>query len=301
MESSPTPTSTTYCVSRSRGKHPGESTFKARLREKRRSKGLRIHSSDESEPEDELESGAVIMHQLYNRKVVLYPDNTVVKFGKRTDLGEVAALRVAADAGLPVPHVRDTSTSSDGQRRISMGFIQGKTLDKLWSDMSVEQKKDFASQLRGLIEKMRSVPAPPNYIGGCDGIEIRDTRSFSTFHAPACCDKNAFNEFLILNLLERIPPVMRTAFSRQLQTGHRIVLSHCDLAPGNIIVKDGKIEGLIDWEVAGWCPEYWEYVKFFDCFSAGHDWKHYAGDIFPELYHEELVLFQAMSPWQKFA
>ena len=38
------------------------------------------------------------------------------------------------------------------------------------------------------------------------------------------------------------------------------VLSHCDLAPRNILVDGGKITGIIDWEFAGWYPEYWEYA-----------------------------------------
>lgn len=29
----------------------------------------------------------------------------------------------------------------------------------------------------------------------------------------------------------------------------------------NILVEGGRITGIIDWEYAGWYPEYWEYVK----------------------------------------
>lgn len=36
------------------------------------------------------------------------------------------------------------------------------------------------------------------------------------------------------------------------------MFSHNDLAPRNTIVDDGRIEGLLDWEVAGWFPEYGE-------------------------------------------
>jgi thiamine kinase-like enzyme len=56
---------------------------------------------------------------------------------------------------------------------------------------------------------------------------------------------------------------MRAALAQRLRTDHRPVLSHCDLVPGNIIIKDGKIAGILDGEEGGWYPEYWEYVKFF--------------------------------------
>lgn len=33
------------------------------------------------------------------------------------------------------------------------------------------------------------------------------------------------------------------------------------ISPQNILVENGHISGIIDWEQAGWYPEYWEYVK----------------------------------------
>lgn len=314
MDNSQTPTSATYAVSRSRGKQPGESLYNAKLRAMRKAKG-QARSSDESESEDETEPGrsaqrvperprcltngigAVVLHKMFNRKVVLHPDNTVVKSGKRIAAGEAEALRVAAHAGVPAPCVHDVHTTADGQRHIRMDYVQGQPLDKLWPDMSAEQRKDMARQLREIVEKMRSVAPPPNLIGACDGTEIRDTRVYFTYHSPPCRDEAAFNEFLLSALYENVPPLVREAFSRRLRTDHRIVLSHCDLAPRNILVRDGEIKGLVDWEDSGWYPEYWEYVKFFQR-TADKEWKQYAEDIFPELYHDELVDFIAISKWQ---
>jgi aminoglycoside phosphotransferase (APT) family kinase protein len=42
-----------------------------------------------------------------------------------------------------------------------------------------------------------------------------------------------------------------------------IVLAHADFRPANIIVKKGHVTGIIDWEMAGWYPEHWEFVKAF--------------------------------------
>lgn len=47
---------------------------------------------------------------------------------------------------------------------------------------------------------------------------------------------------------------------------HRIVLSHGDLNPKNIILLDERdgsvsISGIIDWEMGGWYPEYWDALK----------------------------------------
>lgn len=40
------------------------------------------------------------------------------------------------------------------------------------------------------------------------------------------------------------------------------VFTHADLNLRNILVdENGKISGIVDWECAGWYPEYWEYTK----------------------------------------
>ena len=40
---------------------------------------------------------------------------------------------------------------------------------------------------------------------------------------------------------------------------HAVVFTHGDLNPHNILVSpDGHVCGIIDWESAGWLPEYWE-------------------------------------------
>lgn len=240
--------------------------------------------------------GIKVLHKMFNRKVVLHSDGTVMKSGKRIVVGEADALKVAARAGISAPQVLDTVSTSDGHS-IRMSYIPGQSLDTLWLDMTVAEKRELAQQLRAIIQQMRSIAPPGNFIGACDGAEIRDTRLQFTYHSPPCRNEEALNDYLSAALQGHTPPLVKEALVRRLRTDHRIVFSNCDLAPGNIIVQDGKIHGLVDWEDSGWYPEYWEYVKFFQR-PADKDWKLYAGDIFPELYHDELVNFIAMSRFQ---
>ena len=50
---------------------------------------------------------------------------------------------------------------------------------------------------------------------------------------------------------------------------HQIVFTHADLAPYNIMVDEGHVVGIVDWQDAGWYPEYWEYVTTMYGSTAG--------------------------------
>lgn len=50
--------------------------------------------------------------------------------------------------------------------------------------------------------------------------------------------------------------------------GHQICFTHADLHPRNILVKKEakgprgwRVSGIIDWQMAGYYAEYWEYTK----------------------------------------
>ncbi|ATY58577.1 kinase-like domain [Cordyceps militaris] len=244
-----------------------------------------------------LAPGTVLIHESPMRRVVLEPNNTVVKAGRHLVLAEADAIKVASDAGLPVPRLHSVSTNEHRVVEIRMDYIPGQSLDKLWPTMSADEKKSVASQLREIIEQMRAMEPPPNYIGCCGGTGIRETTVHSRDEGPVCKDETEFNNYLVSSLFKQIPTVLRTSFRNHLRTDHRIVFSHGDLTPRNIMMQDGKISGVVDWEDAGWYPEYWELIKFIERPAVG-DWKEYAEVIFSTLYPTELVTYVGMSKWR---
>ncbi|KAE8309635.1 kinase-like domain-containing protein [Aspergillus transmontanensis] len=66
-----------------------------------------------------------------------------------------------------------------------------------------------------------------------------------------------FNKYLTDPFWEEIR--RRAAISHDIR--HKITFTHGDLNPRNILAENGKITGIVDWENAGWFPEYWEYTK----------------------------------------
>jgi aminoglycoside phosphotransferase (APT) family kinase protein len=207
-------------------------------------------------------------------------------------------MELAAELNLPVPRVHEVGVT-DGEVFIKMEFIPGNRLDAVWPNMTEEEKKDICRQLQAILTKMRSLSWRTALIGSCSGGVARDCRQYTDYSDGPYQDEGSFNSTFYFDLVKTIPVPIRTALCRQLRSDHRIVFSHGDLAQHNILVKDGQITALLDWEFAGWYPEHWDYIKFFERPCAHSDWKNYAEEIFPHLYHEELAHHQAIVRWQR--
>ena len=186
----------------------------------------------------------------------------------------------------------------DAHTEILMDYIDGDCLEDVWQAMSDEKKKDIAQQLRPMSSKMRLARQRQFPIGACEGI-VYDCRRYSTYTGGPFKTEAEFNEF-ILDLYKGTPHLIRNALAQSLRVDHDIVFTHGDITPQNIIVKDGSVQALIDWEFAGWYPEHWEYLEFFECATttACRDWKNYAEYIFEDQHPNELVAYQALIRWQ---
>ena len=77
-----------------------------------------------------------------------------------------------------------------------------------------------------------------------------------------------------------------------MRTDHDIVLTHGDLVGVKIIVRHGRIASIVDWERAGFYPEYYELIKLL----RGPKWRvgYYSAllDIFPRRYEAEYLIDQ---------
>lgn len=111
-------------------------------------------------------------------------------------------------------------------------------------------------------------------------------------------DEEAFNTF-ILDFPPTTPKAISAGLATRLRCDHGVVFTHGDLSQHNILVQDNTIVGLIDWEFAGWFPEYWEYIKFFERPTPHRDWFDYADIIFSQSYVDELIDYQAISHWHR--
>ena len=81
---------------------------------------------------------------------------------------------------------------------------------------------------------------------------------------------------------------------------HRITFTHGDLHVHNILSLNGKMTGLIDWDCAGWFPEYWDYAVAIYHHRRNPFWVGCFSRVFPQ-YEDELEIereiWKVHCPW----
>jgi thiamine kinase-like enzyme len=71
---------------------------------------------------------------------------------------------------------------------------------------------------------------------------------------------------------------------------YRIVLSHGDLSPRNLMIHEGQLSGIIDWECGGWYPEYWEYIKAMSSSPWSTGWPYMINKVVLDRYRERYAM-----------
>lgn len=155
--------------------------------------------------------------------------------------------------------------------------------------------------LRDAFTELRSItPASPAVSALSGGPLLLNRGGEQEFIGPFQ-DQQDFKDALFAQansvlFAHRMPTLHRLATPVN-ATRHRICFTHADLAARNILVKDGHLAGIVDWEFAGWYPEYWELVatemQMIDRAVLHQFWD--AVQLFgPELYRDELALEWAL-------
>ena len=150
----------------------------------------------------------------------------------------------------------------DGRGVVLMEYIEGETLDKVWPRYDSTQRRAVLEQLQQYLAELRGIKS--DFISNVDGGPCCDQffTNEDLRRGPYTTEK-AFHEGLVDALQERGKTAWFHMVSRFVKSldGHETVLTHNDMAPRNIIVRDGKVAAIIDWELCGYYPDYWEYVK----------------------------------------
>jgi hypothetical protein len=181
-----------------------------------------------------------------------------------------------AQTGLNIPLVKEMRLLSEPTDKIYftlMSRAQGKSLYYIWHDLTPEQKLGYKNQLVDVIRQLRQFTSP--VAQKVDGSALDDSviGYCGRRHPPTCKKMGKTKD----EWFEILSEELRYGLSMKNQTedpmiiepklqelkdnfpdSEPYVLSHGDLNLSNIIVKDDRIEAIIDWESAGYYPWWFE-------------------------------------------
>ncbi|KAH6672002.1 hypothetical protein B0J14DRAFT_618383 [Halenospora varia] len=167
-----------------------------------------------------------------------------------------------------IKEMRILSAPTDKIRFTLMSRAQGAPLDLIWPAVNRRQRIDIQRQFANCLIQLRQFTAP--VAQKVDGSRLDDVMIARCRRQSPTCKKIGYTKE---EWFENIAEELRRGISKQYKIkdpntieekyqelkdnfpeGEPYVLTHADLNLSNIIVKDGQIEAIIDWEMAGYYP-----------------------------------------------
>lgn len=199
----------------------------------------------------------------------------VLKFGPYQMSEAYAMHYIATHTSIPVPKIYCAFTRTflnlHGEPEtdcfMAMERIKGHILRSEWHKMTALQQESVLKQLRSYMDELRSLSPPRDgEVGSVDYGPVNDRRVENNGFGPYKT-VNDFNTKLGTNYVldqaigkEDNPEA--SAFARKMKSKTwNTRFTHGDLSGFNILVKDGQITAIIDWERSGWLPEFYEYTQ----------------------------------------
>ncbi|KAF2759114.1 phosphotransferase enzyme family protein [Pseudovirgaria hyperparasitica] len=182
---------------------------------------------------------------------------------------------------VPVPEVYGWRTDGD-DTFIYMELVRGVTLESVWEQMDVKNRRVVCEDLREIIRSLRTLQQDPRdkYIGNIlrNHIYDRSVECYTEQCGPFLSVK-AFHDWYAFLCRQAFPDkcidVPIEPYRYDLPDDTPIRFTHGDLHQSNIMVSSStpyRVITLIDWEQSGWLPEYWENCKTLWTSYSSSDW-----------------------------
>lgn len=198
--------------------------------------------------------------------------NKIIETGPYVHLIEAATTKfVAENTFIPVPKIY-CSFVYKNRAYIVIERIQGDELPTAWKKLSEGSRRKVFDQLKRMLRNLRALEPPSGTrVESCTGGSLRDSR------IPRSCPR--FGSFRTIQefhlwLREDLQPSkvegrendqdwqdIRDMAVKQDGPWPPPVFTHADLSPFNILIRGDQVVGIIDWELSGWYPNYWEYTS----------------------------------------
>ncbi|KAH8697254.1 hypothetical protein BGW36DRAFT_378322 [Talaromyces proteolyticus] len=204
---------------------------------------------------------------------------------------ELNALRIVRKyTSIPTPDPLDIVTESghandpfpSPKTYLLITRLPGLPLSRCQDVLSDRDCEQVSNQLGNYLAQLRDIPKVINTdMAICNtlGEACQDPRILGGLPVGPFKDEAAFSQTLRYS-------------DDSARRGHKIVLTHADLNPRNILVdqvtrSDGSrgwvVTGIVDWETSGYYPDYWDYTK---AMFEGFRWSRRYNDMIRKVFRE---------------
>ncbi|KAL4799600.1 phosphotransferase family protein [Aspergillus venezuelensis] len=243
----------------------------------------------------------------FDGSVIQLPFGLIVKWTDRMSVEEYIAMQMARSAGVPVPKAiscgEHAVPENAPNRRFSvlMTHLPGVEMTNSSDPLEIEGEEPWVFELKECTHAMRQWEPPSgNVIYSPIGTALRSTRVPGHIMGPFK-DHESFYRHLFApassHSFRSAEGYENTLFlAKRLQDRpYRVKFTHGDLKAHNILVDNqGHLSGLLDWESAGWYPEYWEFTTAMR-FGMNSYWYQLADWMGGHDYREELASDKALN------
>lgn len=249
---------------------------------------------------DEIRQCTDVLKESSTSKVVAVDEKVIAKFGGGIDVWEGQALIYLEREVRDVPAPRLYAMYYDSEQVfLVMERVPGVQLDSIWCSLTDTEKESIATRLQVIFKAMRAAECPwPNFFGGLDGGSVHhylfyDQRG-SGNHLGPFTNEAAFVAGLVGNFRALVEINGRADYKVRFYEkhlpdalqNHRPTLTHGDVQRQNILITERPNHStdkkersfdvvLVDWEKAGWYPDFWEPFctsSLFDLVYWEEDW-----------------------------
>lgn len=172
-----------------------------------------------------------------------------------------ALIMIEKYTSVNAPRLIDSVMIDESSGFILMTRMFGDRLDLMYYRTTFEERDQIGDDLAQWIAELRSIPNKSNYlIANTLGKSISDHQFEHETWGPFNSIED-FNNHLVRNVFDLQQHKDKRPLSVLQERRHDACFTHSDLHMTNIFVRQGRLHGLIDFEDAGFKPEYWEFTR----------------------------------------
>ncbi|KFY34640.1 hypothetical protein V494_06590 [Pseudogymnoascus sp. VKM F-4513 (FW-928)] len=176
-----------------------------------------------------------------------------------------------------------------------MTRLPGEELGQIYESLSDAAKATVLAELKTYLAVIRGWKSPWGDARICSitGGPIRSIRVPNHLVGP-CETSDEFHDYLLAPARNSFPS--EEIFQESLRRARRLRIlerpgvkfTHGDLKHHNILVdEDGRVTGFLDWEAAGWYPDFWEYTTAMRYLPPGDWWYEFLLELGADGYREK--------------